>query len=364
MSEMKSSRGGAPPLARALRSTVDEAAVRRMWSSIERRLPRERAVRGVRRAWLALAAVVVAGIAWVASAQLAPRHDAEPRALVLEDGRVFDSVEGDIAGGGVVGGNVVRGNVVRFADGSRIEAEPGARVEALAATPSEMALLVRRGRARFFVTPGGPRRWAIDARGVRVEVVGTVLTVEASERAVQVGVEVGAVLVRSPLLPDGVQRLSAGQDLRLALEEPVPPPGATAVETDPEPRTVAQPEAQASRGRKPSPRRQKPAPATSIESSRELWSRADTARASGQSELAIRLLEQLLRDHPDDAQAPLGAFTLGTVLAEQEQPERAARAFRRALELGLPSVLRELCLRRLEELEHDNQTSDEGAAPR
>src|SRR5262245_27530625 len=99
MSETKSSRGNelATPLARALRSTVDEAAVRRMWSGIERRLPREKAQRAPRRIGLALATVLVGGVAWVVSARLAPRPEAAARALVLEDGRTFDSVEGGSA---------------------------------------------------------------------------------------------------------------------------------------------------------------------------------------------------------------------------------------------------------------------------
>jgi hypothetical protein len=63
------------------------------------------------------------------------------------------------------------------------------------------------------------------------------------------------------------------------------------------------------------------------------------------------LLERLLREHARDTQAPLAAYTLGTVLAERGRPEPAVQAFRRALELGLPTVLRELCERRIEELE-------------
>lgn len=362
MSETKSSRGSVltPPLARALRSTVNEAAVQRMWSGIERRLSPERAARPARPAWLALAALLVACSVGLVVSRLAPwRQQAEPRALVLADGRAFDSIEG----GGVEAG------VVRFSDGSRIEAEPGARVEALASTPSELSLLVRRGRARFFVTPGGPRRWSIDARGVRVEVVGTVLTVEAGERVVSVAVEVGAVLVRSPLLPDGVQRIAAGQDVQLVLEEPEPAPREAGIEA--EPRAEPEPAAPPQHARKPLPRARKSPSASSsstaaaaIDPARELWARADAARAAGEPELAIQLLEQLLREHSADAQAPLGAFTLGTVLAEQQQPERAARAFRLALELGLPSVLRELCLRRLAELERGSRAGDEVSAPR
>jgi transmembrane sensor len=350
MNETKSSRGTVleTPLSRALRSAVDEAAVRRIWSGIEQRLPGQRATRPARGAWLALAALVFSAVVYLLASRLG--HDAAPRALLLEDGRAFDSVEG-----GDVEGRDVEGHTVRFSDGSRIEAAAGARVEALASTPSELSLLVRRGKARFFVTPGGPRRWSIDARGVRVEVVGTVLSVEASERVVHVAVEVGVVLVRSPLLPDGVQRVSAGQELSLALPAPQVSsvPREARVEAAADASAVRTPETQPPRPRKPLPQTHEPVPAPSpaIESASELWRRADDARASAEPELAITLLEQLVQEQPGDEQAPLAAFTLGTLLAEQGRPERAARAFRRALELGLPSALSDTCLRRIEELE-------------
>jgi transmembrane sensor len=367
MNDTKSPRGPSleRPLAQSLRITIDEAAVQRMWSGIERRLPRQKMSRPARGLWLAFGALLVAVVAWLGAVRLAPSdHGAEPRALLLADGRAFESIENGIA---------------RFADGSRIEAEPGARVEALASTPGELALLVRRGRARFVVTPGGPRRWSIDARGVRVEVVGTVLSVEASERVVRVGVEVGVVLVRSSLLPDGVRRLTAGQDVELALEraarEPVEPALSELPITGPlvsEPLEQPAPSPSTAPARttrsRAAARRSPPTPAVPSsqpsDAARELWARADAARAASQPELAIELLEQLLREHPDDAQAPLGAFTLGTVLAEQREPERAVRAFRRALELGLPSVLRDLCLRRLQELESENMPRGGAGVPR
>lgn len=356
MNDTRSSRGSSleRPLARSLRVTVDEAAVQRMWSGIERRLPRERAPRASRGLWLAFAALLVAAVVWLGTVKLVPSgHVVEPRALLLADGRAFESIENGVA---------------HFADGSRVEAGPGARVEALASTPGELSLLLRRGRARFVVTPGGPRRWSIDARGVRVEVVGTVLSVEASARAVHVAVEVGAVLVRSPLLPDGVRRLTAGQDVELALERAAPPqlveppsselPVSEPAVSEPLEQPASSPSTAAARQAPKSreARRRSPPAAPSSQrndAARELWARADAARSASQPDLAIELLEQLLREHPDDAQAPLGAFTLGTVLAEQREPERAAQAFRRALELGLPSVLRDLCLRRLQELESE-----------
>ena len=55
---------------------------------------------------------------------------------------------------------------------------------------------------------------------------------------------------------------------------------------------------------------------------------ADAARRAGRPAQAVPHLRRLLPDHPDDARAPLAAFTLGRILlAELGQPTEAANAF-------------------------------------
>lgn len=77
---------------------------------------------------------------------------------------------------------------------------------------------------------------------------------------------------------------------------------------------------------------------------RDLWTRADAARRSGDAREASQLLTRLVREHPSDPRAPLGAFTLGTLLADElDRPADAAVAFRSALDLGLPAMLRDAC---------------------
>lgn len=273
---------------------------------------------------------------------------------------------------------------VSFADGSHIEAAPGTRVEGLAATDSEFVVLLRRGQARFSVTPGGPRRWLVEARGARIEVVGTVFSVESRAGSFAVRVEAGVVLVRSPLLADGVQRLSAGQTLRLEVGldaetevEPAPtsapkaapPPAPTPAEPAPEwgreraARGLAnhQPRAAAV----PLPQRKPPQRGTAEgrapDSAVELWAQADAARRAGDAASAAGLLERLIDEYPRDSQAGLGAYTLGVLQLEQlAAPRAAARRFRQALELGIAAGLRESCyLRQTEALRH---AGDEGAA--
>ncbi len=345
----------ASPLRNFLRSAVDEHAVRRMWQGIDRRTaPRGSRARSTR-FWLQLAAAVlvwVVGGAWLGSGERWRALSRAPAvALRQADGQRFERLESALGEG-------VR--EVALGDGSRIEAWPGARIEGLASTPSEFVLVVRRGRVRFSVTPGGPRRWQIEARGARVEVVGTVLSVESSDERVRVAVEEGAVLVRSPALSDGVQRVEAGDVLEIELPRASAadaPEGAVvgaAAEQLPALDVSELPE-QPPPARREGPRRlpelEDPArDAHARAVARELWAQADSARLAGQASLAADLLEQLVGNHPGDPQAALAAFTLGTLQkAELHRPEAAARAFRRALDLGIAAALRDTCYARLAE---------------
>jgi transmembrane sensor len=227
----------------------------------------------------------------------------------------------------------------------------------LAATGNEFVVLVRRGKARFAVTPGGPRRWLIETRSARVEVVGTVLSVESSEGFVAVKVDEGAVLVRSPLLRDGVQRVQAGQTLRLETKpEPahVPPPAPAAAEPMPELSLDELPEAPAAELVRKAPRlrpreraalkQRAAAPREAGMNAAELWAGADEARQSGDAARAAKLLERLLYEHPGDSQAALGAYTLARLQLEKlARPRAAADRFAQALDLGLAAPLRESC---------------------
>lgn len=76
-------------------------------------------------------------------------------------------------------------------------------------------------------------------------------------------------------------------------------------------------------------------------SSEDLFTLADVARLSGHPERARAPLARLLELHPHDARAPLAAATLGRIELDLGQPQRAARAFERALSLGAPLALEE-----------------------
>jgi ferric-dicitrate binding protein FerR (iron transport regulator) len=340
------------PVRGLTRLDVDEWTVRRMWENIQRRSTGHGALAPVRSrrhgvtalvlsVGLVLVVTLAVGASWLLLRGSAERSLTANSALPLltKDGHRFETLEA---------AEGTRPALVAFADGSSIEALPGARVEGLAATGSEFVVLVRQGRAHFSVTPGGPRRWLIETKSARVEVVGTVLSVENGADFVEVRVDKGVVLVRSPLLNDGVQRVQAGQSLRLQTPTPVPPREAA-------PRPHEAPREPAPTAAAPVKSAQPAQPLTRHRrgtSAAELWNGADQARQSGDAARAAALLERLLDEHPGDSQAALGAYTLGVLLLEQlARPRAAAQRFAQALDLGLATGLVESCyVRRAEAL--------------
>lgn len=367
------------PVHELARPHVDEWAVRRMWEGVQRRrappVGRERPYVVALSAFAAVAAVlalVIAGAQLVRSPAEPARANvdalpgrAEP--LLTSEARRFELLEAPPAPANPASPSASVGSRatarVDFVDGSSIEASPGARVEALASSPGEFAVAVRRGRAQFRVTPGGPRRWRIEASHAQVEVLGTVLWVESDAAGSSVRVDVGRVLVRSPELPGGSQPLAAGEVLRLGtpLAALDAAPEAGAAEMAPqvlEPRdtaTPASPAARVERRRARTPplgatRLERGAAASRPAGSRvggstaaaSLWEEADEARRDGQPERAAELLARLVERYPEDSQVALAAFTLGVLQLDRlARPVEAAESFQLALELGIGAALRD-----------------------
>jgi hypothetical protein len=208
---------------------------------------------------------------------------------------------------------------------------------------------VRRGRAQFRVTPGGPHRWRIEASHAQVEVLGTVLWVESDARGSSVRVDVGRVLVRSPELPGGSRPLAAGEVLRLGtpLAAPEAAPETGAGDRAPPAARVGRRRARAQtlgatrleRGDVASlPARSRAGGSTAA----ALWEEADEARRDGQPARAAERLARLIEGYPEDSQVALAAFTLGVLQLDRlAQPVEAAESFQLALELGIGAALRD-----------------------
>ncbi|MBL8950331.1 MAG: FecR domain-containing protein [Myxococcaceae bacterium] len=297
------------PLEQHLEPAVDDARLQK----VAQRLKAARTAPAPRRLWpyaVAAAALIAVAVVWLKPAPVAPL----PGPLALADDGALPEV--------------LEGRSWHFADDSTLTLEDGAAVQVVANQPSQLTLLVRRGKGRFHVTPGGPRKWVVEAGLVSVEVVGTLFTVDRQSDGVCVSVERGSVIVRGDHLPDRLVRLDAGKST-CARPEPVADVPAPSPAPEPTPA--------------PAPL---PAPKPTADA---LLAAADRARAAGNDTLAAQQLAKLLEDWPGDASAPSAAFTLGRLELERlQRPADAARHF--TLAARSPALAGDARLRQVEAL--------------
>jgi transmembrane sensor len=325
------------PLREQLRDPVDDASIERMWRTIETQ--QQVSPRRAKVATWCLAAVAAVVLFVIGGAQL--RQTLRSQVLLTDSDTAFVRLVAPASA-------TIR---QRFADGSTIEAAPNTTVQGLASTPQEFSTLLERGSINVSVTPGGPRRWIIETKLARVEVVGTKFSVERlANDEVSVAVKEGVVLVRSALLAQGVERLSAGHSLHIVppaprLQPPEPLPSlSSSTSTVSEP-TSPLPNVAAARTTATI------SSASPHQTAATLMQQADAARVSGEVATAERLLEQLVREEPDDPQATLAAYTLGVVRLQLGEKVQAIDALRLALALGPSSSLQQDCYLRLVEAE-------------
>ena len=267
---------------------------------------------------------------------------------------------------------------VPLEDASVIALGRGARLEPRTNTAASfVSRLV--GDATFTVTPGGVRRWSIECGPATVDVIGTQFHIEEKETDgdhwVRVSVEHGVVLVRGETVPDHVQRLVDGQTIdvhsqRVAnaagsavlepspTDTPPPPvptaglrkaPGATQAGAGPSSwRALASRGDYAEAYREVGPAKiEEESAHASVD---DLLALGDVARLSGHPREAVAPLTRVMNEHGSDARAGVAAFTLGRIqLDTLGQPDVAAAAFARSIELGLPAGLSEDAYARLVE---------------
>jgi transmembrane sensor len=201
-----------------------------------------------------------------------------------------------------------RANLMRFADGSTAELKgTDSRIEARAITPEAIELTLVSGSARFDVVPRASRQFRIWVGAMRVEVVGTVFSVERLATSARVSVERGSVRVVSG---DSTTLLSPGAAEVIPLAD-------APVASPPPPATPAPVRAEAKhRGKRDEPG--------------ELLAAAESARREERLDDAIGLLRRIVDQHPRDPRAPYAAFILGRVLLDElGHPREAAAAFAR-----------------------------------
>ncbi len=346
------------PWIERLEDPVDERAVHRIWRGVEarRRAPSRAGL------WIAGGALAAAAALLLWLWPSAPT--AAPGPLARAEG-----------GAPLAAGDRVSA-AVALSDGSRIAPSEGAQVEVLESTGEAVTAVVGEGRTRFEITPGGPRRWSLECGLARVEVVGTVFTIDREASRVRVAVERGTVLVRSHHLRDGAVRVTAGEQVEVRAPRPESPSvarnvGAPDVEApdveapDVEAPDVEAPDVEAPDVEAPDVEAPDVDPASGTEAATpsidravrppaatepvgepaprplSAWLRdADQARAAGDPARAERILVEGLALHPRDRDRGLAWFTLGRVRASRgHDPSAAAQAFDRALAEGAPRAL-------------------------
>lgn len=307
-------------LGERLHVPVDEARLARVWSRVEPRVTRPS--RGRTLAWGGLALAAAAAFAvWLTPPRGVTRP---PGPLALASSR--GSLDAALREGG---------GAVALSDGSVIHLAPGAAVEALENTGARVQLLLRRGRARFSVRPGGPRRWTVEAGALSVEVVGTVFTVDRDGAAVRVAVERGRVLVRGESVPDHVRALTVGESLRVPFARVAEgvAEGVAVAPPAPAPRVI------------PPPSSPRATPSVSVTA---LLAQADEARRAGRMDEALRRLALASRREGDPS-AALASYTRGRLLLDLQRADDAISDLRLALRQGLPPSLAESARARIVE---------------
>lgn len=187
------------PLARLESTSPSEVAVRRMWANIQE--GQGNSSSRPRGAWFlgtfaTLAVFALVFVGW--------HFDSKPAPLALE-GSVALS-----AGERIVAENSER--TLRFEEGSNIALSPRSELSVVSNDGPGLVFSLRRGKALFSVTPGGPRRWTVDAGEIVVRVVGTVFSVERAGEGTKVEVMRGVVTV-SGAVPGSSIELRAGESV-------------------------------------------------------------------------------------------------------------------------------------------------------
>lgn len=253
---------------------------------------------------------------------------------------------------------------VALDDGSRIALGPQAELTALPSEEGRVHLRLERGRATFDVKPGGLRAWLIDAGSLHVRVLGTRFAVSRDGARASVAVERGRVAVESDEPGFVARTLGAGESAETAavgarataIDEPssapidparlAPPRASLPPEaSSPESAPAVAPERATTNAiaeaRTPSPQERRPSAPVSEPSADALLREADEARARGDLDRAVAILERVVERAPTRP-AALAAFTLGKVHADDRaDPAIGARWFDRAASSGLPSALAE-----------------------
>lgn len=226
-----------------------------------------------------------------------------------------------------------------FADGSFVTLDASAKVVPSVISPDRIEVRQSQGSASYEITPHPERLFVVLFDDVRVEVLGTAFRVEPIEKAVRVSVQRGHVRVSRG---SRTVSLLAGEDVTLGNADPARSADAERsaglpAEAPPSPQPSSAPSSTSSlpvaetAAPAATPKLEQPpiASGTGVEDPgpAELFRRADSARAAGNTTEALRLLNLLAARYPRDGRRALAVFTVGRLEAQRGNHARAAAAF-------------------------------------
>ncbi|MBN2803784.1 MAG: FecR domain-containing protein [Deltaproteobacteria bacterium] len=269
---------------------------------------------------------------------------------------------------------------VDFSDDSNLKIKKGALLEVLDNSATSMRFSLRTGRVDFNITPGGPRKWIIDCGELQVEVVGTKFSIFRRKNSIDVQVLRGAVLVKSQLVTDGVQRLNAGDVLRVdmqkkstgtaaksALAKLVKKPKKASLKkiemNKKHEKTLWRDYVQSGEYKEAYDQLGEEGLKTLSQNSKvpsELFMLSDIARLGGHPQDAVLPLQTIISDFSDDSKAGLAAYTLARLYFEQfNRPGDAAQMYQKAIMLGIPAGMAESAMAKkaIAYAKHDRQKS-------
>lgn len=231
---------------------------------------------------------------------------------------------------------------LQFRDGSAvIPDDEGSDLVIAEAGADSTRVELRRGGARFDVTPRPERRFRVEMGLVTVDVLGTEFHCLREDGRVTVEVIRGRVSVS---WPGGSTLLRRGES------GVFPPPAAepSAERRSPAPSSAARWRRLARKGDATAAYEALRAGEAVANRAEELMLAADVARKAGHPAAALPYLRRVLAEHPADSRAPLAAFTSGRIEFGRGRYRKAAKHFARVREMGETSLVEHALAREVE----------------
>lgn len=193
-------------------------------------------------------------------------------------------------------------SVLTFFPGTRAIVDPGAEVTTISQDEGLVSLRQESGRVLYEVDPRREQRFRVAARGVLVEVIGTVFAVDVVGEDVSIEVQRGVVSVKTD---DRELRLHEGESFHTSSQ-------------------AEREESEDESTKERSTGKAVPSLQTSVDS---LMKEADRARRAGDLEAAEQALRQVAYGRPGASASASALFSLGRVLRARGKANESARAF-------------------------------------